>query len=162
MCRAGRSPPPHTPHSELGLWGEEEGGTGRPGWAASPFLGASAGPDGQPGGDGLRPEEGQKDVPEGEVGTSGSYLTGSPEGTCASCPWMQSKDHGEVGQHPFTVRAKLRDSWRKDPEPGSTGPVINQPQDPRAGQLQPRAPGGRRSSPRESDAPHTCPGGSPH
>ena len=66
---------------------------------------------------------------------------------------MQLKDHGEVGQHPFTVRAKVRDSWRKDPEPGSTGPVINQPQDPWAGQLQPRAAGGCRSSPRESDAP---------
>lgn len=28
------------------------------------------------------------------------------------------------------MRAKVRDAWREDPEPGSTGPAINQPQDP--------------------------------
>lgn len=97
-------------YSEPGLWGEEEGGAGRPAWAASHFVGASRA---QMGGQEVTDSgqrKRQKDVPEGEVGTSGHCLTESPEGTCASCPWMQLRDHGGVGQHPFTMRAKVRDA----------------------------------------------------
>lgn len=164
-CRAGRSPLLHAPHSEPGLWGEEEGGTGRPAWAASPFLGASPGPDGRPGGDELRPEKETEGCPRRGGGDLWALLDRVPRRHVCFLPWMQLRDHRRVGQHPFTMRAKVRDAWREDPEPGSTGPAINQPQDPRASQLYPRAP--EDAGPHPERAPHThtptcCPGGSPH
>ena len=112
------------------MWGEDEGGTGRPAWAASPFLGASPGPDGRPGGDRLRPEKETEGCPRRGGGDLWALLDRVPRRHVCFLPWMQLQDHGGVGQHPFTMRAKVRDAWREDPEPGSTGPAINQPQDP--------------------------------
>ena len=63
--------------------------------------------DGRPGGDELRPEKETEGCPRRGGGDLWALLDRVPRRHVCFLPWMQLRDHRRVGQHPFTMRAKV-------------------------------------------------------